>query len=212
MGTNLTARKSRRRDVSQEDTALPDTPFLFAPLQVPNDSQITRFGGWTQSVDGFVTALAEAAEALPPGWHIRIKEHPSAKRPLGAYVTARFGDRLIVDNTTDTFAQVAASRAVVTINSSVGLQAFFHDKPVVVLGEAFFAIPGITAPATNAAELKALIGAPDDITFDPDLRAAFMSYLDQVYFPRTNRGADGKLSIDADSVRRKLAEARAAVS
>ena len=185
LGAKVTARASRRRDVGQSAGELPDTPFLFAPLQVPNDSQITRFGGWTGSVEGFVGALAEASAALPDGWHIRVKEHPSAKVALGDRLQEMAGDRLVIDNATDTFAQVAASRGVVTINSSVGLQAMFHDKPVLVLGRAYFAIEGVTHPVGDAEALREMLSSPQDLGFDPDLRAAFVSYLDAVYFPRT---------------------------
>ena len=50
--------------------------------------------------------------------------------------------RIWLDNDTDTFEQVAASRGVVTVNSSVGIQAFYFDKPVVVCGQTFWSIPG----------------------------------------------------------------------
>ena len=210
LGANLTARQSRRRDVGQAQGTLPDTPFLFAPLQVPNDSQITRFGGWTGSVPGFVAALAKAAKHLPEGWHIRVKEHPSAKVALGDEIAGLAGDRLIVDNATDTFAQVAASRGVITINSSVGLQAMFHDKPVLVLGRANFALPGVATPIASQSALDTALASPDDIAFDPDLRAAFFHYLDTVYYPKTRR-TEGRLTPDPEAVKRKIAEARAAV-
>ena len=35
--------------------------------------------GW---MAGFIGALARATAHLPPGWHLRVKEHPSARTPL----------------------------------------------------------------------------------------------------------------------------------
>ncbi|MCE8458764.1 capsular polysaccharide export protein, LipB/KpsS family, partial [Rhodovulum sulfidophilum] len=212
LGRGLVARASRRADVGQAGAeALSDAgPFLFCPLQVPNDSQITMFAGWVESVEGMIAALARASAALPPGWHIRLKEHPSAKTSLAEPLAAALADaggRLVIDNATDSFAQLAASQGVITINSSMGLQAFFHDKPVIVLGEAFFAIPGLTAPAESEAALAALLAAPGDLGFDPALRAAFMTYLDRVYYPKIEETLDG-VRIDAAALARILASAR----
>jgi capsular polysaccharide export protein len=72
----------------------------------------------------------------------------------------------------------------VTLNSSMGLQAFFHDKPVVVLGRAFWALPDVATQVTGQVGLDAAFAAPDALTFDPAARARFMNWLDQVYYPR----------------------------
>ena len=212
LGANLTARASRRADVGQSGAeALAEAgPFLFVPLQVPNDSQITLFAGWVKSVEGMLAALADASQNLPQGWHIRIKEHPSARaslaEPLEAAVS-RAGGRLVVDNRTDTFEQVKASGGGITINSSVGLQAFFHDKPVIVLGAAYFAIEGLVHVADGQASLAALLKAPERLAFDPALRAGFMNFLDQVYYPRATTDAEGNVTVSPEDARARLAAA-----
>lgn len=183
MGTTLTARPSRRADVGQTTAPLPDTPFLFCPLQVPNDSQVTLFAGWTGGMDGFLRALTQAAAKLPPGWHLRIKEHPSARTPLNLAPLLATG-RVILDNQTDSFAQLQASQAVVTLNSSMGLQAFFHDKPVITLGRAFFARQGLVQVAGDQVQLNQLFATPHSLTFDATQRARFMTWLDRSYYPR----------------------------
>lgn len=184
-GAGLTARPSRRADVAQGGHALPDTPFLFCPLQVPGDSQVTLFAGWTGGMAGFVQALARAASCLPAGWHLRLKEHPSARVALGPLLAPLLeGGRVVLDNATDSLAQMAAARAVVTLNSSMGLQAFFHDRPVITLGRALYALPGLVHPAGDQATLDALFAAAPSLSFDAALRAAFVGWLDQVYYPR----------------------------
>jgi capsular polysaccharide export protein len=185
MGAGMVARPSRRDDVGQGGDALPKGPFLFCPLQVPDDSQVTLFAGWTGGIAGFLAALHQAAMLLPEGWHLRLKEHPSAKVPLGDLIAPLVATGCVVlDNATDSFAQLGASRGVVTLNSSMGLQAFFHDKPVVVLGRAFWALPGVAAQIEDQAGLDAAFADPGVMTFDPGLRAAFMNWLDQYYYPR----------------------------
>ncbi|WP_090062610.1 capsular biosynthesis protein [Celeribacter neptunius] len=213
LGANLTARASRRSDVGQvsgEDLA--GEKFLFVPLQVPNDSQITMFSGWVGSVENMLAVLAEVSKSLPDGWHIRIKEHPSAKTSLAeplAQAVATSKGRLIVDNLTDTFEQVRASRGVITINSSVGLQAFFYDKPVITLGEAFFVLPGLVCSAAGIGDLAQLMEEAESLSFDASLRAAFMSYLDEVHFPRVSVDPDSAVRIDENAAKMRIQAARA---
>ncbi|MEC8629004.1 MAG: capsular biosynthesis protein [Pseudomonadota bacterium] len=216
LGSNLKSRPSRRADVGQADGAdLADQgPFLFVPLQVPDDSQINLFAGWSGSVAGMLNALAEASAALPEGWYIRVKEHPSAKQAMGDALTtaiAKSNGRMRFDNKTDTFAQVAAARAVVTINSSVGLQAMFFNKPVITLGQAYFAIPGVVHPANDADALRAAFSEIEEVTFDRDLRAAFLNYLDQVYYPTLTPTGDGTAKLP-ESVKKNVIDAAIARS
>lgn len=204
----LNARAARRADVGQEAGDLGDDPFIFVPLQVPADSQIKLFAGWVESVEGLIDALGRCAPRLPQGWHLRVKEHPSARESLGARlaaVAASSGGRIIVDNATDSFAQLAASRAVLTINSSMGLQALFWDKPVLVTGQAFFAIPGITTPVASETALAEALDDPGAARFDPGLRDVFMSYLDQYYYVPAETRPDGTVQVDATRVRERLA-------
>ncbi len=203
LGQGLTARPSRRADVGQAHGA-PEGNFLFCPLQVPTDSQVTLFAGWCGGMEGFLAALAQAAPHLPQGWHLRVKEHPSARMPLDLSALTATG-RVVVDNATDSFAQLAVSRGVVTLNSSMGLQSFFHDKPVIALGRAFWARAPLVTPAQDQPALNAAFAAADSLTFDPTSRARFMNWLDQVYYPRfTHPPGEADLSAFAE----KLLQAR----
>lgn len=207
MAGKLTARPSTRDDVGQGDGGDLTGRFLFCPLQVPNDTQVRQFGGWVGSVEGQIRAMAAAAPLLPEGWHLRIKEHPSSRiafGPLLAEVAAGSGGRIVVDNATDTFAQVAASAGVITINSSVGLQAFFYDRPVMVLGQAFYGQEGLVTPALTEAAMRETFGRPEEMTFDPSYRAAFMNWLDQVYYPKVSFAPDGTATIDPEITAAKL--------
>jgi len=214
LGAQLVARSSRRHGIGQGRAGadLASRPYLFCPLQVADDTQVTRFAGWCGGMDGFLAALSDAAETLPAGWHLRLKEHPSSKRSLAAPLAAmqaRHGDRIVVDNATDTFEQVSAARAVVTLNSSVGLQAFFHDRPVIVLGEALFRIAGVVCPADTQDQLSTLFARAPELGYDEALRDAFMRYLDEVYYPAMSIGPDGRPFIDPAALVSKFAAARA---
>ena len=194
-------RASRRADVGQGGAVPVDSgPFVFVPLQVPDDSQMLLFSGWVGGADGFIRALAAAAGALPDGWHLRLKEHPSSKIALTAEIDAAIaaGARIVLDNATDSFAQLSASGGVLTVNSSMGLQAMFWDKPVIVTGQSLYALPGV---AHHAGDLTALKAALADLPrFDGPLRARFLTWLATAYY--IPQGEDGP---DRAALARRLA-------
>ena len=166
---DIRQRAKSKIKVGDEKSRCPEAPFLFVPLQVP--------------CDAFVSTLASAAKSLPDGWYLRLKEHPSARISAAEEILAADPHRIFLDNHSDTFAQVAASRGVVTVNSSVGIQAFYFDKPVVVCGQAFWAIPGVASPAPSLDSLKDVLAEAEALRFDTDARDVFMTYLSSVYYP-----------------------------
>ena len=97
----------------------------------------------------------------------------------------------MLDNASDTFELVRRSALVLTVNSSVGLEAMLFDKPVVAMGRAFWAIDGLAARAPDASSLAAIMTAPDAIRFDPAARDAFLSFLVGEYYPELQVVADG---------------------
>ncbi|MEI4488175.1 capsular biosynthesis protein [Frigidibacter sp. MR17.14] len=208
LGQGLVARGSRRADVGQGAAGDLTQPFVFVPLQVPDDSQMRLFAGWAGGLEGFIAALGRTAAALPEGWVLRVKEHPSAKQsmagPLAAAQAAAPG-RIVIDNATDSFALVAAAAAVLTINSSMGLQAFFRDRPVIATGRAFWNQPGLTSPADSEPALAAALAAAPTLGFDPLFRARFLNWLDRVYYPRIEVAPDGAWALDPAEVRARLA-------
>jgi len=206
----LQARPSRRSDVRQVEGSLPETPYLFCPLQVPDDSQVRLFSGWCGGYSGFIAALTEASRHLPEGWHLRLKEHPSARHSIADLLAPLLETgRAVLDNDSDSFAQIGSSAGVVTLNSSMGLQAFFHDKPVIVLGRALFALPGLVTACTSQSDVNAAFAGAATAGFDPARREDFMDWLDQVYYPGFEWTADGA-RFDRSAFAARLEQARAA--
>lgn len=174
--------------VTVSNKVLPLTqPFVFVPLQVPGDSQLRIYGGAFKTVDLFVAAILQAAEQSPKGWHIRIKEHPSALPFVKDAIDKAGVDNVVLDNTTDTFEQVKQANLILTVNSSVGLEAMFFDKPVVACGDCFWAIDGIAASARTQEDVAQVLSRPDAVTFDAAARQAFLSYLDACYYPKMSK-------------------------
>jgi capsular polysaccharide export protein len=180
-------------------------PFIFVPLQVPGDSQLRLFGGNFRTVEAMIEATIDAARNLPDGWHLRLKEHPSSHVQFGDLIAKLAHPKIVLDNLTDTFAQVAAARAVITVNSSVGLEAMFFEKPVVALGECFWAIPGVATHCPTVEGLVRLLKDPEALlSFDPGARSAFLSFLTQVYYPKLPHDGKDMVIDEVNKVRARL--------
>lgn len=179
----LVARAPRRgKTQDTEPEQLPDGPYLFVPMQVPGDSQLRYFGHWIPDMETLLQAVDTAAQHLPAGWHIRIKEHPTARVSFSERIRHLPSGRCHLANQQDTFEQIRGSAGVITVNSSVGLQAFAFNKPVVVLGAAFYGFEPLTQLARQQDELNAIMRQPAGLSFDAAAREAFLRYLLQDYY------------------------------
>ena len=177
----LVTRTGVRRESQGE---LGTGPFLFVPLQVRGDTQISVHGGWIRSVPEFIAEVVRATEHLPEGWRVVFREHPSDREGNAEQLARLVGPRVVVDNTTDTFELVRRSEGVVTVNSSVGMQALLFGKPVLALGHANFTVPGVAATAVDSAELDRAFEAAGDWDIDLKLTDAFLRFLaDEYYVP-----------------------------
>lgn len=179
----ITQRKPRAV-ADMTDANLPlNAPFIFVPLQVPGDSQLRIYGGTFKTVELFVAAILDASTNCPKGWHIRIKEHPSAVPFVRDAIDRSGVSNVVLDNATDTFEQVKKSKLVLTVNSSVGLEAMFFDKPVAACGDCFWAIDGIAVKTKTLKDIERIMADPGSVTYDAGARQAFLNYLDKCYYP-----------------------------
>jgi hypothetical protein len=123
---------------------LPQLPFFFFPLHVFDDSQITARNPefYDQS-----WIIEQIANALPAGMKLVVKLHPG----LDGAVSLAFLRKMrnlkevhLLDGKVNAHEVIARSEAVITINSTVGLEALLHAKPVLVLGRWTFGQLGMT--------------------------------------------------------------------
>jgi hypothetical protein len=96
--------------------------------------------------------LAEAAERLP-NLHVAIKTHPAETPAVYDSVVAGRSHISVVDSATPLAPLLRASRAVVTVNSTVALDAAVLDIPALVIG-----LPNNLSPFVEAGVLA---GVPD---------------------------------------------------
>ena len=155
--------------------------YIFCPLQVPNDSQLTVYGGWVRDIYHFLSCINRLTTDLPDDTYFRIKEHPSSKISLTQNIVNLNNQQILLDNDTDTMELIENSKAVLTINSTVGLESFYFGKPVITLGKAFYSFGNLTSRANNVSELRNLIRNIEKLSFSELDRDLFMRFLHYWY-------------------------------
>lgn len=176
----LVARQQNRRKVQSAETGNHELPekYLFVPFQVETDSQIICFSPWISNMEAFYAQLQQQIDALPEPWVLVIKEHPSAVRSFG-HLHQRH-PRIRFANHTPTQELIESSSGVITINSSVGIEALLLGIPVLVLGQAFYGLPGLVAEAHDAAALRNWLQRPEQLPVSTD-RNRYLSFLNKRY-------------------------------
>lgn len=153
--------------------------YVFVPFQVPSDMQVTVHSPWVRDMEQFLDVVCDAAERNP-GETFVIKEHPSFKRSV---MGRRSHPRVIFANGNVTSELIRDARAVLTLNSTVGIEGLLLGKPVMTLGKACYNLPGLVQHAEASGALDAALAARD---WAPDerLRRQFLGYLWNRYLVR----------------------------
>jgi hypothetical protein len=145
--------RRRARPVPGDAAALP-ARFVFVPLQVHDDTQVLHHGGWASSMAELLQAV-RAASPLP----VVVREHPMdvGRADLRA-LRARFPE-FQWTRTRPLEECLRRTAAVVTINSTVGVEALALGRPVVVCGACVYGVPEAVHLANEPAALKPALAA-----------------------------------------------------
>ncbi len=172
-------RASKRR--SGGEIAL-EPGYVFVPFQVPSDMQVTLHSPWVRSMLQFLDVVIAAAEANPAQTFV-IKEHPSFKRSVKG--TRPDHPRVIFANENVTSELIEGAKAVVTLNSTVGIEALLLERPVITLGRACYNVEGLVLHAPHAAALADALHEIDNGWKPEDrLRRQYLGYLCNYYLVR----------------------------
>jgi capsular polysaccharide export protein len=141
----------RRTMRAMKEIMVSEKPFYLFPLQLDCDSQIrlhSPFGRIAPAIEYVVRSFANNA---PAESFLVFKEHPLDNcitdwRALVTQVAAAAGvsDRVVYIEGGDLEAMLGRSRAVVTVNSTVGLIALARGRSVKTLGDAIYDMPELT--------------------------------------------------------------------
>jgi peptidoglycan/xylan/chitin deacetylase (PgdA/CDA1 family)/protein-L-isoaspartate O-methyltransferase len=150
--------------------------FVFLPLQVDDDTQLYYYAPHFDNQESMVQAVARA---MPAGLPLALKLHPLCDpcRGRARYAPLLRVDDRIVSRDSDTLQTIAAAAAVVTNNSSAGIEALMLERPVVVLGEAHYRGRGFTHDYDGSNHLSRLIQSAVDRPLSADQTALRDRYL-----------------------------------
>jgi len=153
--------------------------FIFVPFQVLFDSQVLinspRLKSMRKLYDWINFVASKCTDAK---LQFVIKEHPSDPH---RYDDLYYAHSRIMFSNKDTMELIKSAEAVVTINSSVGLESLLLNKRVFVLGNACYAIDGITKPIMARDQLAQEINRLSSWYVNKELIEKYIDYLANVY-------------------------------
>ena len=125
--------------------------YYLLPLQLETDYQIRRHSRFKSMAHVMQVVLESFARGAPPESLLVIKLHPLDNGIANFRAQANriakqlsLGRRVLVMDGGHLPSLLSRSEGVVVVNSTTGLSALHHGKPVTVLGSAIFDIPGLT--------------------------------------------------------------------
>ena len=153
--------------------------FIFVPFQVKYDSQVLLNSPRIKTMSELYRWIEYVVHnSDDSSLKFVIKEHPSDPEK---YTELYQKNPQIIFSNRDTKELIEKSHAVVTINSSVGIEALLLHKPVIVLGEACYAIDGLSHQLGSMEELSVVVNNISSSQPDVVLIEQFLDYLGREY-------------------------------
>lgn len=175
----ITAREQHKKRQAGDGIDLPER-YIFVPFQVPHDTQVVCFSPWIDSMESLYHEVMSAVNQIgDPTLKIIFKEHPSWHKHFDDLYQK--STNAVFANHNDTEQLISGAEAVITINSTVGLEALQLGKKVITLGEACYNIDGLVLTSNNRSELIEHLKQLDHWQPNLDLRNNYFRYLQYVY-------------------------------
>ena len=154
--------------------------YIFIPFQVESDTQIIVYGGWINSMRQLFSEVTQLLSELDEDVVLVFKEHPASHDSYEDLYQLK-NARIIFANDNSTEELIVNAEAIVTVNSTVGIEALLFNKKIITLGQAFSSIDGLVLHATNARALKQQLRKLSHWRPDPGLVRNFIWYLNEQY-------------------------------
>lgn len=153
---------------------------VFVPFQVVEDSNIYMHSTWIPSMYALFEQIKSLAQHYP-SIDFLLKTHPSCHLHYDDLVTHCLPNMHFVKDQSVTDV-IQSADAVITINSTVGIEAIMQHKPVIVLGDALYDFYPLSLKANSAEELEDHFKKVYDGWLPPyQLVVAFLHYLRHEY-------------------------------
>ena len=150
--------------------------YIFVPFQVDYDTQVISHSHWIKNMRMLFDVIEKVSQNSE--YEFVLKEHPSSGVEYSdLYTRVDHISNVSFQNTYSTQELIEKSLAVITINSTVGIESLLFHKKVIVLGDAFYNIEGITYEARDQKTLLEIIDNIEVLKFDTKHIDNFLKYL-----------------------------------
>lgn len=137
---------------------VPGERYVFFPLHLADDSAITIRAPQFQRQEFLAAYIAE--RALPAGVKLYVKPHLGAMESYSVEMIAklsRIPNVRLIEPQTNSHQLIQGAESMIVINSTVGWESLFYQKPVVVLGRVFYRGRGVTVDVENLTDLRSAL-------------------------------------------------------
>lgn len=162
--------------------ALSELPakYVFVPFQVETDSQIIANSPWIKSMAQLYGHLENIIDNVnDPSLHFVVKEHPSESKRHD-YLHNKH-NRIVFANNCNTQTLIEQSQAVITINSTVGLESLLLGKSVIALGSACYGIKGVCSQAASEQTLLDAVNNLENCKGEEEVTRGFLNFMYEHY-------------------------------
>ena len=179
--------------IKRSTQTLPEK-YIFVPFQVKFDSQILLNSKNIKTMTDLYQWIELAEKNSDQLLKFVIKEHPSDPHK---YTELYNKNPNIIFSNRDTKELIEKADAVITVNSSVGLEAILLHKRVIVLGEACYGIEELCYPVKTKQQLSEVVNQLNEWELDISLVEKFLAYLQCEYCVPTSWRNPNKKHIDS---------------
>lgn len=173
--------EAREAQQNRKPPSLPER-YVLAPLQMPLDSQILLHSPQVNSMQAFVLGISNAIEKQADrSLNCLVKPHPRARQEAEFLAKSSASHHLLFTSDWSLAELIEKAQGVITINSTVGLEALAAGQKVICLGEACYNLPGLVLNAGNIPELVTALVDLEAWQPDAELRSGFLHYLREHY-------------------------------
>jgi capsular polysaccharide export protein len=138
-------------------------PYFFVPMQIDSDAQIVFHSRYKNIAEFIDEVLHSFADHAPATAQLVIKQHPLARGRLGERqrilrkaVELGIDDRIFFVHFCKIYELLDKVAGVVTVNSTVGVQAIAHTASLKIMGQAIYDHPDVADPQRAKAFHKRL--------------------------------------------------------
>jgi capsular polysaccharide export protein len=182
----------KKHEVIQNTEILLPKKYIFCPFQVALDTQVLLYSPWIHNMEDFHAIITKLCENTDKDLYFIIKEHPSCFKKY-PHLHKINNLRIIFANYNNTEDLIKQAEAVLTINSTIGIEAIMLNKKVITLGDAFYSGYGLAKNATNFEEILTIVKNLEEWQVSPEENLKFLSYLQNFYLiPQSWQIADAR--------------------